>query len=341
MPHNTLKSGSAPAPSLVAAPLYSRRGWHLFPVKPGTKHARLSERTTGRIWGRSADPAIVEQMFRRYPHDDIGVATGAISGIIALDVDNKKGKNGLASLEALLRAHGVHSLPHTAIASSPSGDGVHYFFRYPGRHVRTIVSKFGPGLDVLGDGGSAVLPPSRNRHWVTSHGAIASPPSWLVPLLCDEVPRPERRQRREPVSVALQEYRGPVDAAMVSMLTRDSGRGLSRDPEDTLIPDDTDLKIWCALQVVSPSLDYDDWLHIGAAVCDALGDDGFELWDEWSRGSDKYPGPEAMDHKWRECAKLSAYHEDTVYWHADQSDRRWRNGYRVMLEREWLNAKED
>jgi hypothetical protein len=108
----------------------------------GTKLPELSEEDTGRKRGASNDPAVVEQMFREYPLADIGVVTGAISGMWVLDIDNKDGKNGSAALDALRFQHrdsrGQRArLPKTAIVESPSG-GVHYYFQHPRRHVARL-----------------------------------------------------------------------------------------------------------------------------------------------------------------------------------------------------------
>lgn len=50
-----------------------------------------------------------------------------------------------------------------------------------------------------------------------------------------------------------------------------------------------------ALTTISAD-DYFEWISIGQALSE-LGDDGFELWDEWSSRSDKYDG-EAAQGKW-------------------------------------------
>ena len=40
-----------------------------------------------------------------------------------------------------------------------------------------------------------------------------------------------------------------------------------------------------ALSYIEPN-DRDDWWHIGAALKDELGENGFDLWDEWSQRGD-------------------------------------------------------
>ena len=44
--------------------------------------------------------------------------------------------------------------------------------------------------------------------------------------------------------------------------------------------------------------DYDAWVLFGLAIKRALGDDGFEIWDEWARTSSRYPGAPESQAKW-------------------------------------------
>jgi hypothetical protein len=54
-----------------------------------------------------------------------------------------------------------------------------------------------------------------------------------------------------------------------------------------------------ALTRISPDCSQDVWWRVGAAVYDALGDDGFDLFDAWSaRSKTKYPGRDGVWQKW-------------------------------------------
>lgn len=48
--------------------------------------------------------------------------------------------------------------------------------------------------------------------------------------------------------------------------------------------------------------DYQQWIYVGMALKDAYGEEGFSLWDAWSRGSDKYNSRE-MYPKWKSFTK--------------------------------------
>lgn len=130
------------------------------------------------------------------PDHGIGLATGERSGIFVLDLDLKDGKNGLAALEAL------GPVPQTLVVQTPTG-GFHLYFTHPGFRVRNSVSALGPGIDVRGDGGYVVMPPSRHKNggqysWANEGQEIAEAPAWLLAWLRTETretkapsPRPE------------------------------------------------------------------------------------------------------------------------------------------------------
>jgi hypothetical protein len=110
------------------------------------------------------------------------VPTGKKSGVVVLDVDVDDG--GLDSLAKLERA-GTPA-PKMARACT-GGGGIHIFFRNPrGTEIRNSAGLLGPGLDVRGEGGYVVVPPSRTRglyRWVdTSPLAEAT---WLIERLAE------------------------------------------------------------------------------------------------------------------------------------------------------------
>jgi hypothetical protein len=88
---------------------------------------------------------------------NIGIVTGAASGIVVIDVD-AGGEETLARLE---REHGP--LPPTVMART-GGGGRHIYFRHPGVPVKNDVKKrLAPGVDIRGDDGFVVAPPSLHK----------------------------------------------------------------------------------------------------------------------------------------------------------------------------------
>ena len=152
---------------------YVARGWPIFPVRqdkrPLTAHGSLDA---------TLDAVQIEKWWRGWPDALIAVATGKPSGVVALDVDIRRGVHGPDSLEAL----GVAFHPTTPTAHSPSG-GYHTLFRWPGHYVKTIAGRLCPALDVRGDGGSLILPPGpgrfRDPHLAYDGVELAAMPSWM------------------------------------------------------------------------------------------------------------------------------------------------------------------
>lgn len=185
---------------------------------PG-KHPRVLE-WTGLA---SKDP---DQIRQWYEHDfrgmtcNLGIATGAASGIVCLDIDIKS--NGEESLAALVAQYGP--LPPTWEAKS-GGGGRHLIFRHPGEGIRIGnqqnkgVETLGPGLDIRGDGGQFVAPPSlhtsgRRYEWLRSphdlgREGLADLPAWILPMLV----KPERTTTGEV-------YLPPETAACMSAFVR-------------------------------------------------------------------------------------------------------------------------
>lgn len=190
---------------LDAALSYARRGWPVIPLhtfhgfcscgKPecaaAGKHPRI------KAWQREAttDPATVLKWWKAWPDANIGLAAGQRAGWWVLDVD--AGRGGEESLAELERKHG--KLPDT-VQSLTGGGGRHLFFAWPSQpwvgEVRNRANVGGwQGLDVRGEGGYVVAPPSMHASgweysWELSSDpadgvAIAEAPPWLLELVRD------------------------------------------------------------------------------------------------------------------------------------------------------------
>lgn len=133
---------------LRAALGYAARGRPVFPCRTGGKEP-LTPR--GHL-DATTDPRRIIAWWNRWPDANIGVPTGERSGLLAVDVDQPAG------LDALERERG--RLPATRTHSTGSG-GTHYLYRYPdGPEIRNSAGKLAPGLDVRGEGGYVIVPPS-------------------------------------------------------------------------------------------------------------------------------------------------------------------------------------
>jgi hypothetical protein len=150
---------------LQSALQFSERKWCVFPLhsvqngrctcgrhcctSPG-KHPVLK----GGFKVATTDSRRIEAWWRKFPDANLGIATGAVSGLIVIDID---GADGLETLQSLVAQHGA--LPRTAIVKTARG--WHCYFAMPAG-CPPIPCSTGNGLDVRGDGGYVVAPPSRH-----------------------------------------------------------------------------------------------------------------------------------------------------------------------------------
>ena len=165
-----------------AAQKYLARDWSVIPLRVAAKRPLIAWEAFQHRRPQADD---IADWFGRWPDANLGVVTGAISGLVVLDVD--AGHGGDDSLAELERAHG--RLPATPEALT-GGGGRHIYFAYPGGELRNRAG-LAPGLDLRADGGYVVVPPSLHpsgRHYVWRDKrdpeslALAPMPVWLLDL---------------------------------------------------------------------------------------------------------------------------------------------------------------
>ena len=184
---------------------------------PMTKHG---------VKDASKDPEQVAQWWDGCPEANIGIATG--NGLVVIDVD---GEPGHESLSELLNEFGVAELPETWAVLTGRTNGIHFYFHCSDP---TIGNK-GPGrkgIDVRGNGGYVVAPPSLHKlgtryQWELFHSpddtALAELPDWLRALLAQPA-RPENRA----TSTGTRVQEGNRNEAMFKLASSLRGRqGLS------------------------------------------------------------------------------------------------------------------
>jgi hypothetical protein len=246
--------GTSQAPCLAAALAYAGMGWEVFlaPATGAKKGIKAAEYSGGAPWGKTTDAEQIKRDFGRWKNANIGIACGPVSGFFVVEVDTPEGhdKDGFASLRDLEAAHGV--LPATRRAISPSGS-MHYYFKWPASgKVINSTSKVGPGIDVRGEGGMVIAPPSvrpgKGVYLWRDELPIADAPAWLLEQVADD---PAERKASKP-------------QAALERVAR-------------------------ALAVIpNHDLPWEPWNHVGMATFAATGGRGFEAFDTWSRKSSKY-----------------------------------------------------
>ena len=153
---------------------YTERGWSIIPLFPRTKKPTLKSWIPHQH--KCADRSVVQHWWTKRPQLNIGVVTGAVSNLVVLDVDGEKGRAS---------AKGLH-LPPTP--TTKTGKGFHYYYHHPGFAVSNAVELL-PGIDLRGDGGYVVAPPSihplgKQYRWAPylapGEVDLAPCPEWLL-----------------------------------------------------------------------------------------------------------------------------------------------------------------
>ena len=136
-----------------AALEYARWGYPVFPCKERGKPGEAKRPYTSRGFkDASTNLEDIRTWWRQHPHAMIGLPTGAVSGLVVLDVDLHK-PGGREALDRL------DEFPATVYQSTPRG-GKQYFFRHPGVRIPSGTEVFGVGLDFKADGGYVIAAPS-------------------------------------------------------------------------------------------------------------------------------------------------------------------------------------
>jgi hypothetical protein len=171
--------------TLISAALgLAERGMLVFPCLPRRKEPAVAKG----LLAATTDQNVIKGWWRGNSDCNIGLATGAASGVFVVDID---GASAEAVLRELEERHGA--LPATVEAITTRGR--HLYFRWPdGAEVRNSAGRITAGIDVRGEGGYVIAPPSvhpcgRRYSWsVHSADTFAGAPEWLLETLATRAP---------------------------------------------------------------------------------------------------------------------------------------------------------
>lgn len=177
------------ATMLEAAQKWARRGYPVFPCDQKTK----APLTGNGFKDASTNLDQVSRWWKAHPLAMIGLPTGKVSGLWAVDLD---GVAGIENFAALCEQHGY--TPATATQHTPGGGKHHLFIMPEGESVPNSASKLAPSVDVRGDGGYIIVTPSKRADgkpyaWEAKSPPPAPAPEWLV-----ELARTPKRQPHTP-----------------------------------------------------------------------------------------------------------------------------------------------
>jgi hypothetical protein len=169
-------TAAADTNALRMALTYAAMGWAVVPMRwpnegacsclKGADCPRPAKHplTEHGVKDATTDEATITAWWTRWPRANVGIACGAVSGFVVVDIDPRsRGDESLASLISSCEA-----LPETPLVAT-GGGGRHYYFAYqPG-----LAHRLAEGIDLLSDGKIATAPCS----WHVS-GAVYR---WEVP----------------------------------------------------------------------------------------------------------------------------------------------------------------
>jgi hypothetical protein len=132
-------------------------GWYILPITPNQKVPPLIN------WREesSSDPEKIKEWRKKWPDANIGLDCGK-SGLVVIDVDKRD--NGISNWLAICEEYDIDT--DTLQTVTPSG-GRHVFFKVPAGVKITNHSPWTDlGIDIRGDGGYVLLPPSKTANGV-------------------------------------------------------------------------------------------------------------------------------------------------------------------------------
>jgi hypothetical protein len=172
---------------------YAGMGWSVFPLHSvsadgactcggGCSSPAKHPRTKDGFKSATTDQKAVSDFWDTWPDANIGVRTGRVSGIFVVDVDEAKG----ADLENLFKKFG--GAEHWKTLTCTTGRGRHFYFRLPtGVEIKNSASKIAVSVDIRGEGGYVVAPPSVHilgdlYDWEFDDQLLGPPPGMLEAL---------------------------------------------------------------------------------------------------------------------------------------------------------------
>jgi hypothetical protein len=268
-------------------------GWKVFPADVARKKSYLSKAHSpeGLNWGMSDDPAQLTKNFSNPSWRDkcgVGLPTGAINRIFVVEADTPEGHevDGIASLRLLNKAYG--KFPPTLQAKSPSGS-MHYYFQHPGGDLKVISRSHldgYQGVDVKGDGGMVIAPPSRRTDggeyvWLNDH-EIAAAPGWLLELVSETA--------RD-------------DEMLEALPDADENDPFAQYAREVLELPDLDEVMTAAEQASSEGMSWEEWCRMGMSIYSAFpNEDGFRAFDLFSSKAGNYNQNETTRQRWRKIS---------------------------------------
>jgi len=163
-----------PTETRLAAQEYWARGWSVIPVEPRGKKPLIP-------WKRYQTHGATEEELDDWFADEgpnIGIVTGAISGLAVLDVDSPD------AMRFALQWEQGRGLGESLLPIVETGKGWHVFYAYPQGLRNVQADPSWPGIDLRAEGGYVVAAPSLHGsghvyRWV-QEGPLVPMQPWML-----------------------------------------------------------------------------------------------------------------------------------------------------------------
>lgn len=137
---------------LNSASSYASHGWPVFPLGENSKIPAI--KGGAGVKEATIDYAVIKSWAEAYPHANVGIACGELSGVLVIDLDPRNGANESIS-KLSMRGY---VFPECPVAQT-GGGGRHLFFRFDPK-IGNSKDKIGKGIDIKSTGGYVVGAPS-------------------------------------------------------------------------------------------------------------------------------------------------------------------------------------
>jgi hypothetical protein len=195
---------------------YLKLGLSVIPLEPKGKKPLIKWEEFQK---RKATEQEVIEWFKKWPNANVGVVTGIIGSVVIIDLD---GPEGLQQAARLNISSSIQSI---------TGNGKHLWYRYGQNSLNLIQNavKIFPGVDIRGEGGYVVAPPSihesgRRYRWLGAGiQSTMKMPVFPASVFADLQGKQEFGKAKEEgwIAKALEEMKdGNIDNTLTSILGR-------------------------------------------------------------------------------------------------------------------------
>jgi Bifunctional DNA primase/polymerase, N-terminal/Family of unknown function (DUF5906)/Primase C terminal 2 (PriCT-2) len=225
-------------------------------------------------WRNNAttNPNKIREWWKQWPGSCPGIELEK-ADLVVIDADRHRFEDGVAALKELQAKY--KEFPSHPVCKT-AGDGEHHYFKQmPGIKLTNSDSNLPPGIDVRGAGGLTVAPGSLRadgKRWggaglagAFHNNTIPHIPDWLLLKIRPPEPKQEKASGEK---------------AKTSGKARGNGHTEWSPAEEAMVRD--------ALRFIPNDDRNKHWFVIGGALHSTGWPNAREIWDEWSRTSDKF-----------------------------------------------------